>query len=363
MSEPAVVKMSLNPQQLELLKRAVAAGLAADVPALARRALRERDAPVPPRPPAPAPTEAELARLSSHREPLFEHVMEPGTGKAIELLKGQVLRIEQVEGGQCVDFNCFNLHDHKEYMHTGRTRTLHGLNPGPGDFLWSAPPRERAMMLMLEDTVRCNDVLFPRCSANLYESVYGFHAHTNCHDIQAEAQREYGLTPDDVHDSFNLFMCTEVHSGRGHIKRQHSQAGDHIDLLALMDVLAVPNICGADVMRTSNFALKPVRLQVSRASPRDLARVPPLPTYSSQRTPADFKVSTIKSERALRRDPAYVPEFTNVPLRLSDHDIPLDAADLALLQATGLQSIYGDKAGDALRDVLFSWWEARYLGP
>ena len=365
MPNATIVKMSLNPQQLELLQRAVASGLAADLPALARRALRERDAPVPPRPPAPAPapSEADLAKLSAHREPLFEHRLEPGTGKAVELAKGQVLRIEQIEGGQCVDFNAFNLHDHKEYMHTGRTRTLHGFNPGPGDFLWSAPPRERAMMLMLEDTVRCNDVLFPRCSANLYESVYGFHAHTNCHDIQAEAQREYGLTPDDVHDSFNLFMCTETHSGRGHIKRQHSKPGDHVDLLALMDLLAVPNVCGADVMRTSNFALKPVRLVVYSASERDLATVPPLRNWASQRTPADFRQSAIKSERPLRRDPSYVPAFTNVPLRLAEHEIALDAADVALLEAAGLQALYGDHWGDALRDVIFSWWEARYLGP
>ena len=362
MPDSTVIKMSLNLQQLELLQRAVAAGLAADLPGLARRALYERDAPLPPRPALPALSEAELAKLSDRREPLFEHTLEPGTGKAIELLKGQVLRIEQIEGGQCVDFNGFNLHDHKEYMHTGRTRTLHGFNPGPGDFLWSAPPRERAMMLMLEDTVRCNDVLFPRCSANLYESVYGFSAHTNCHDIQAEAQREYGLTPDDVHDSFNLFMCTETHSGRGHIKRQHSKPGDHVDLLALMDLLAVPNVCGADVMRTSNFALKPVRLQVSQASERDLARVPPLRTWASQRTPADFRQPTIKAERPLRRDTAYVPAFTNVPLHLTEHSIALDAADLARLNAAGLQDLYGDNTGDALRDVLFSWWERRHLG-
>ena len=65
-------------------------------------------------------------------ERIASWVLQPGTGKAIELRKGQVLRIEQVEGGQCVDFNCFNLHDYKESMHTGRTRTLYGLNPGRG---------------------------------------------------------------------------------------------------------------------------------------------------------------------------------------------------------------------------------------
>ncbi|MEO6014473.1 MAG: urea carboxylase-associated family protein, partial [Devosia sp.] len=118
-------------------------------------------------------------------------VLEPGTGKAVELRAGQILRIEQIEGGQCVDFNAFNLHDYKEFMHCGRTRTVHGFNPTEGSFLWSQPPRERALLYILKDSVKRNDVLFPRCSAYLYESAYGFHDHTNCHDIQSEAQREY----------------------------------------------------------------------------------------------------------------------------------------------------------------------------
>jgi hypothetical protein len=111
------------------------------------------------------------------------------------------------------------------------------------------------MLYILEDTVGRNDVLFPRCSAYLYESAYGYDVHTNCQDIQAEAQREYGLTPDDVHDSFNLFMCTEVTlDGAATITRQDSKPGDYVEFLALMDVLAVPNVCGADIMRTSNFS-------------------------------------------------------------------------------------------------------------
>jgi uncharacterized protein YcgI (DUF1989 family) len=353
-----VVAMQLNPQQLELLQRTLAATAAPDLSALAQRALREQGQPAPQK---PAPQLPSLEGLSDARELLWEHVMQPGTGKAVEMRAGQVLRIEQVEGGQCVDFNCFNLHDHKEFMHCGRIRTVHGLNPGPGDFLWSAPPRERAMMFMLEDTVRCNDVMFPRCSAYLYESAYGFHDHTNCHDIQAEAQREYGLTPDDVHDSFNLFMCTEVREGRGQIRRQHSKAGDHVEFLALIDVLAVPNVCGADVMRTSNFALKPVKLQVFSASERDRARVPPLRTYANQKTPAQFKIKDILATRELTRDPHYTPQFTNVPLTLHTWPITLSADDHTLLQAAGLSELYGGNEGDALRDVLFSWWEKNFI--
>jgi len=290
-------------------------------------------------------------------------VLEPGTGKAIELLKGQILRVEQVEGGQCVDFNCFNLHDYKESMHTGRTRTLHGLYPTEGHFMWSAPPRERAMMYILEDTVRCNDVMFPRCSANLYESVYGLPVHTNCHDIQAEAQREYGLTPDDVHDSFNLFMQTGVRpDGSLFIERHHSVPGDHVDLLALMDVLAVPNVCGADIMRTSNFAIKPVRLSVFEATEADWAMVPALKTWATQRTPADFRNSRIKATRELRRDPGYSPEFTNVPIVYEGHAITLDDEEFALLTKHARRDLYGDDDALALRDIVFTWWEQTFLG-
>jgi len=299
----------------------------------------------------------------SGRQVISELVLEPGTGKAIELLKGQILRVEQVEGGQCADFNAFNLHDYKEFMHCGRTRTVHGFHPTTGTFMWSAPPRERAMLYILEDTVGRNDVLFPRCSAYVYEASYGFAVHTNCHDIQAEAQREYGLTPDDVHDSFNLFMRTGMGAdGRGFITRQTSKPGDYVELLALIDVLAVPNVCGADLMRTSNFSIKPVRLSVRQASAAERAAVPEVRRLRSQRTPADFRVKQIKVDRELRRDPSYAAEFTNVPIRCFDLPVALDAKEHALLRSSTLVEFYGGDEAAALRDIVFSWWETSYLG-
>src|SRR5262245_28325585 len=296
------------------------------------------------------------------RQIISEHVMQPGTGKAVELRQGQILRIEQVEGGQCVDFNCFNLHDYKEFMHCGRTRTVHGFNPSRGAFMWSAPPRERAMLYILEDTYGRNDVLFPRCSAYVYESAYGFDVHTNCHDIQAEAQREYGLTPDDVHDSFNFFMCTEVtgpHAAT--MTRQASKAGDHVDLLALADVLAVPNVCGSDVMRTSNFSLKPIQLSVFAATEAEIAGVPKVPILKSQRTPKDFRNPIIKADRELRADRSYVPQFANAPIVEFDVKVTLSDEEMALLKAAKLP-LYGDDDAAALRDILFTWWEERFLG-
>ena len=299
------------------------------------------------------------------RKIIQQLVIEPGCGKALELMRGQIVRIEQVEGAQCADFNCFNLHDYKEYMHTGRTRHMHGLHPAKGDFLWSAPPRERTMLYILEDTVGTNDALYPRCSAFLYEFQYGLPVHTNCHDIQAEAQREYGLTPDDVHDSLNFFMHTGIdQDGRPFIASQTAGKDDYVDLLALIDVLAVPNVCGADVMATSDFELKPLRLTVFESTEEDRNQVPDTPKFVNQRTPADFKIKEIKADRGLRRDPEYRSEFTNVPIRVTEHQVPLDEEEANILNAIKRTGKYGETDGEVLRYVFFSWWIERFMhGP
>lgn len=302
------------------------------------------------------------------RKLVQEMVMNPGTGKAVELLRGQVLRIEQVDGGQCADFNLFNLHDYKEHFHTARTRHMHGLMPSEGAFLWSAPPRDRPMAVVASDTLHSNDILYGRCSAFLYDYQYGLPVHTNCHDIQAEAQREYGLTPDDVHDSFNFFMNTGIDaSGNPFIASNLSKRGDYVEILALIDVLAVANVCGADVMATSNFELKPLRLAVYEAAPGELeaqeAR-PEMRPLVTQREPSQFRVSEIKADRELVRDPNYVQDFTNVPIVVRDVPVSLSEADVARLDEMVASGELGTSREDVLRYVFFSWWIERFMnGP
>jgi uncharacterized protein YcgI (DUF1989 family) len=366
LSATTTVRLVLNQQHRALLSRSLESGEARDLTGLVARALAESLSGDLSRFPVPAVSgraddwRSRIRRPApAGRELLDDLVLQPGTGKAIEVGAGELLRIEQIDGAQCVDFNCFNLDDYREAFHTGRTRTLHGINPGAGDFLWSAPPRERAMMFILADSAHCNDVVFPRCSANLYETAYGFAEHTNCADIQAEAQREYGLTPDDVHDSFNLFMATTVDDGMPAIRRQASAPGDHVELLALMDVLAVPNVCGADVMPTSNFAIKPVRVLRYRASEADLAAVPALHAYDTQRTVEQFRQPVIRSERRLTRDPGYEASFTNAPIVSETIEVALDGAGAAALETLWLRELYADR-GEALRDVLFGWWAATH---
>jgi uncharacterized protein len=303
----------------------------------------------------------------AEREVVFEHVMEPGTGTAVPVRRGQILRIEQLGEGQCADFNAFNLHDYKEYFHTGRTRHLHGLFPAEGDMLWSAPPRERAMFTIIRDTVGTNDIQYPRCTAFLYEYQYGFEEHTNCHDILAEAIREYGLTPDDVHDSFNFWMHTGVDDqGKLYIKRMLARRGDYVELIAHFDVLAVPNVCGADIFSTSNFELKPLQVQVLESAPeeREGWLLPEEREYRNQRTPADFKLSEIKATRELERDESYAPEWPVYPIVKRPVEVSLSEDEYALVEGLRANGGFGDEDGAIVRHAFFSWWIEHYMrGP
>jgi uncharacterized protein YcgI (DUF1989 family) len=301
------------------------------------------------------------------REVVFEHVMEPGTGKAMPVLRGQVLRIEQIGKGQCADFNAFNLHDYKEHFHTGRTRHLHGLFPSEGDHLWSAPPRERPMLTIIRDPVGTNDIQYPRCTGFLYEYQYGFEKHTNCHDILAEAIREYGLTPDDVHDSFNFWMHTRVDDKqRLYIKRMLARPGDYVELIAHFDVLAVPNVCGADIFSTSNFELKPLKVQVLEATPEERKRwlFPEERQYRNQRTPADFKIKEIKTTRELLRDESYNPEWPVYPIVKRPVEVPLSEEEYALVDGLRRDGSFGEEDSEIVRHAFFSWWIEHYMkGP
>lgn len=147
--------------------------------------------------------------MALYGKPRLDIVLEPVSGKAVPVYKGEVLRISLVEGVQCVDFNCFNLHDYKEHMSVGHMVCEYGFRVKKGYMVLSNPPRSNPMMAILELPETCvTDLLGARCSAVMYEARLGFDIHTNCQDTLAECIGGYGLTPDDVHGSFNMWFNT-----------------------------------------------------------------------------------------------------------------------------------------------------------
>jgi hypothetical protein len=160
-----------------------------------------------------------------------------------------------------------------------------------------------------------------------------------------------------------------MHTGidqHGHpfIAKNTANKGDHVELLALIDVLAVPNVCGADVMMTSDFELKPLKLTVFEAADRDWDSVVEPPKWRNQRSVSDFKVQNIKADRELSADRSYKPSFTNVPLGLSEIEVALSDEEASVLEKLAATGKFGETNAEVLRYALFSWWIDRFMnGP
>jgi uncharacterized protein len=307
--------------------------------------------------------------MISYGRERFNLVLQPISGKAVPVYAGEVLRIIQVEGEQCVDFNAFNLHDYKERMDVGSSRGSTGFRPKKGDILCSNPPRYRPMIGILEMSPTCQtDVLGRTCHATLFEMSFGLERHTNCQDTIAESISEYGLTPDDVHDSFNMWMNSEWDStGKVWTMANTGRKGDFVDLVAFFDILAVPLICGSgDIRWTSNFSFKPIQIQVLEASPDTKAIVDRVKArygrFKNQRTVDKFRVKDIKADRELRPVPGWKPQFVNFPIEVEDTTVKLNQAEYR--KAVSLQEQgFGRDVGDVVRRGVMIWANKHLAAP
>ncbi|MCA0294831.1 MAG: urea carboxylase-associated family protein [Actinobacteria bacterium] len=339
--------VTFTSQQLGLIDRHLRAGGASDRAEWVRQALFGST-------PGVRTTRGERPASSPRAGRVLREVtIEPGTGKAVEVRAGQVVRVSQTTGGQCADFNVFNLNDRNEKLHVGRTRSLHGTGPTTGDFVWSNAPWERPLLVILADTGR-TDTEFPSCSAQLYWRLYGERSHTNCQQMQTEAQREYGLAPHEVHESLNLFMyCAYDDPDAPQVRPNLATADDFIEFLALEDVLAVFNVCGDDFDRTNNFTFTPLVVTVLEADADDLRLA-----GQFARADHDFELLESPYPRAFARlvpDPDYVPAFPHAPVRMETVTFALDASELDQLIRVADLGLYGDDLAAALRDVLVTW--------
>jgi hypothetical protein len=231
-----------------------------------------------------------------------------------------------------------------------------GFRVNEGHVVVSTAPHYRPMMAITHMKETCvSDLLGSRCDATMGEREYNLVPRTNCQDTFAEAIREYGLTPDDVHDSFNMWMNTcWGHSYR--ILPNVGPAGDYVDLLALMDVLAVPIVCGSgDLGQISNFCFKPIQVKIFEASQQSNQKAACI--LERCRSTGDNKEvadTNILSERSLTARPGYQPNFKSHPITLTDIEVTLSDDEVSSVRSatTGI----GENDGEAVRAAFMLWY-------
>lgn len=186
----------------------------------------------------------------------------PAEARAFQVLKGQLIRVIDVEGKQVGDFISYNLHDKTEVFSAGRTRTNnYRLRITTGDRLFSN--RCNVMYEIVEDTCGVHDLLYPPCCAWVFENRYQVPAKDGCLEHLASSLSSWGLDEKDIPDPLNVFMATDViDSDQLKIVEPASRAGDFLTLRAEMDCLAALSACAVDCGPVNSFRLKPLRVEL-----------------------------------------------------------------------------------------------------
>ncbi|SHE90709.1 hypothetical protein SAMN05444339_102417 [Loktanella atrilutea] len=208
--------------------------------------------------PVPNPATFDRARAATKRVAYI--TVPPRNAAAIRVAAGQVLRIHCPDGPQVGDLNLFNAHDLSEKFYSGKTRALHGTHVTTGHRLWSCFPYLRPMATITGDTLAwygrdgfgagVHDVIGTRCDPYTARLLGGGDYHHCCHSNLTRAlSTAAGLPLTEaeplVHDVLNVFMCTgfTADTGQYFMKASPVRAGDHLDLLAEIDLLAVLSAC------------------------------------------------------------------------------------------------------------------------
>ena len=193
-------------------------------------------------------------------------IIPPRSGVSLILNKGQKLKVIDIEGEQVSDFICYNLHDKAEYLSSGRTIDYtETIFLTKGHSFYSN--RSNIMFNIIEDTVGRHDFLLTPCSADTFRIIYGHEKpHRGCFGNLCEALKQYGIEPDNIPTSFNIFMHVTVNgqTGKVSVLPPKSKAGDYIILKAEMDLIVGLTACSAEM--SNNYSFKPIGYQVEEGN-------------------------------------------------------------------------------------------------
>jgi uncharacterized protein len=190
------------------------------------------------------------------------NIIQPRSGTSFTLNKGQRVKITDIQGEQVSDFLCFNAHDKKEYLSSGRT-----IDYAETIYLTKGHPfysnRSNIMFEIVEDTVGRHDFLLTPCSADTFRIIYGHtEPHRGCFGNLCAALQPYGIGPDDIPITFNIFMHVAVNgqSGKVDVLPPVSKAGDYVIIEAKMDLIVGLTACSAEM--SNNYSFKPIGYEV-----------------------------------------------------------------------------------------------------
>lgn len=190
-----------------------------------------------------------------------QYHLEPQTGVGFRLWQGQTLRIIDPQGEQVSDLTAFVEANPHEWLSSGRSLDYNNtIYLTTGHVLYSN--QSKPMFTIIEDTVGRHDFLLTPCSPETFKIIYGNEEyHPSCFENLVKNLAPFGITPDQIPTTFNIFMNVIVQpSGELKIDPPPSKAGDYILLRAEMDLIVGVTACSAEM--SNNYSFKPIDVEI-----------------------------------------------------------------------------------------------------
>ena len=189
--------------------------------------------------------------------------LEPQTGVGFTLAAGDTLRVIDPLGEQVADLVAFAAGDPAEWLSSGRTIDYNNtIYLTTGHVLYSN--RSTPMLTISGDTVGRHDFLYTPCSPETFSIIYKTTGHhPSCFENLLRGLRRFGIDPDRIPTTFNIFMnVTVAADGELSIQPPLSRPGDSITLRAEIDLIIGLTACSAEM--SNNYRFKPIEYEIDR---------------------------------------------------------------------------------------------------
>lgn len=211
-----------------------------------------------------------MARAATQRRVVFDRVIPAREYVGLELVRGQALRIVDVEGKQVADLVCFNLDSPSERLSTNNSRLIQKrwlLTSGHVLYSDEANP----MLTIVADTVGVHHASAGCCNEFANFARYGEPNSRNCLDNLTLAAAPLSVTSKDIPGAFCPFMKVIQHPDGGYeIQEPDSRAGDYIELEAEMNLFVAISNCPQEKNPCNAFHPTSLRVIVFDRVSKDL---------------------------------------------------------------------------------------------
>lgn len=187
----------------------------------------------------------------------------PQRGHGFLIRKGETLRVTDPLGQQVSDLFAFKQVDLACSLSSGRSIDYASkIFLSTGDRLYSND--SQPMFTIGKDTVGRHDFLLTPCSQRMFEILYQHVGHhPSCFENLCLALGPFGVRPDQISTTFNIFMKVDVAAdGAVRVDVPASRPGDFIELLAEMDMVCALTSCSAE--NSNNGTFKPIDFEILR---------------------------------------------------------------------------------------------------